>query len=150
LLGVSVAAALNVIHSPRSTTFLWSSAAILAGTGIATMEWWSRRLVGILAVGAMNAFTSTLSGHALNHPNVPINRATAGLLAVEFGLAAFFAMALSNRPLSIADRVACVGILASFVVVFTPSVDWIGPTGLLVWTIVAWSVTLVPFHDRSR
>jgi len=111
------------------------------------MKYWARTLPGILGLATLNGLMVTVSGHALNQPRVPVDRLTATLVTLGLGLSTMLARTLKSRPLTIADRIACLGILASFAIVFSPSrLQMVGLISIVVFTFLAWAVERLRVH----
>jgi len=105
------------------------------------MQYWARTLPGIFGCATLNGISVIISGHALNQTSVPVDRLTAALVTLGLGLSAFLAMSFRDRPLTIIDRIACLGILASFAIAFSPSqLQMLVLIGIVVCTVVAWAV----------
>jgi hypothetical protein len=105
------------------------------------MKYWVKILPGILGCATLNAISGTISGHVLNQPSIPVDRLTAGLATIGLGLSAFLAMTFRDRPLTIVDRIACLGIFACFAIIFSPSKQqMLGLVGIVICTVVAWAV----------
>lgn len=140
-------------YSARPKIVGWLSLIPSVGVGIWSMKYWARSLPGILSCATLNGISVTISGHALNQPSIPVDRLTASLVTIGLGLSAFLAMTLRDRPLTIVDRVACLGILASFAMVFSPlsQVQFLGLAGMVACVIIAWGVARRRhFHHAAR
>jgi hypothetical protein len=104
-----------------------------------TMDYWVRVLPGILACATLNGIVAIASGHALNQPAVPVGRAAAVLATLALGLSAVLATGFQGRPLTKVDRIACLGILASFATIFSPSrMQALGLAGVVICATIAW------------
>jgi len=129
-------------YSARPKIVGWLSLIPSVGLGVWGMKHWARTLPGILGCATLNGISVTINGHALNQPSVLVDRLTATLVTLGLGLSAFLAMSFRDRPLTIVDRIACLGILASFAMVFQPlsQVQFLGIAGIVACVIVAWAV----------
>jgi hypothetical protein len=129
-------------HSPRPRIMGWPILMLSIGLGVWAMKYWARTLPGILGCATLNGLIIISSGHALNQPAVPVDRLTATLVTLAVGLSAFLATTFRNRSLTIVDRIACLGILASFAMVFQPlsQVQFLGLAGIVACVIIAWAV----------
>jgi hypothetical protein len=117
------------------------------------MDYWVRVLPGIFGCATLNGISVTISGHALNQPSIPVDRLTATLVTIGLGLSTVLAMTFKNRSLTIVDRIACLGILASFAMVFSPlsEVQFLGLAGMVACVIIAWGVARRRhFHHAAR
>jgi hypothetical protein len=128
-------------YSARPSVVGWLSLIPSVGVGVWSIKYWARILPGILGCATLNGRIVTTSGHALNHPSVPIDRLTATLVTLGLGLSTVLATTFKNRPLTIVDRIACLGIFACFAIILSPSKQqMLGLVGIVVCTVVAWAV----------
>jgi hypothetical protein len=138
-------------YSPRPRIMGWLVLILSVGVGVWSMKYWARTLPGILGCATLNGLMITTSGHALNQPSVPVDRLTATLATLAVGLSAFLATTFRNRPLTMVDRIACLGILASFAIILSPSKQqMLGLVGIVVCTVVAWAVERRHTHHTAR
>ena len=139
-------------YSPRPRIVGWLVLILSVGVGVWSMKYWARTLPGVLGCATLNGISVTISGHALNQPSVPVDRLTATLVTIGLGLSAFLATTFRDRPLTIVDRIACLGILASFAIAFSPSkLQMLGLVGIVVCAVVAWAVERhLHAHRRPR
>lgn len=136
---IGAAIVLGVTTRPRIIG--WPILVLSVGVGIWRMDYWARVLPGILGCAALNGLIITIGGHALNQPSVPIDRLMASLATLAVGVSAFLATTFSDRHLTIIDRVAGVGILASFAVAFSASrLQVLGLIGIVVCVTVDWGM----------
>jgi hypothetical protein len=139
-------------YSPRPRIVGWLILIPSFGVCVWSMKYWARMLPGILGCATLNGLIITTSGHALNQPSVPVDRLTATLATLAVGLSAFLATTFRNRALTIVDRIACVGIQASFAIMLSPSKQqMLGLVGIVVCTVIAWAVEHRRHaHQRAR
>jgi len=128
-------------YSPRPRIMGWPILMLSIGVGVWAMKYWARTLPGILGCATLNGLMIISSGHVLNQPSIPVDRLTATLVTLGVGLSAVLATTFKNRPLTMVDRVVCLGIFAGFAIILSPSQrQFLGLVGIVSCVVIAWVV----------
>jgi hypothetical protein len=137
---IAIGAAIVLGVTSRLRIIGWPILIVGVCLALWAMDYWVRVLPGILSCAALNGLIITVSGHALNQPSVAVDRLTATLATIAVGFSAFLATTFKNGPLSFLDRLAGLGVLASFAIAFAPSrLQLLGLVGIVICVVAAWA-----------
>lgn len=129
-------------HPPVVGWLLLIAAAILL---IATMDRWVPVFAALLVYGIIGGVVTIVSGHAVNHPEVPVPRLYAVIMALLIAGSAVVSFTFTRRRLTLPDRIALFAF--AFCFFWTPMVSHLTlvPLGIGFSCLIgAWA------YDRFR
>ena len=108
-------AAVAFSTTPHARAIGWALLAVAAALFVLTVPRWVKALPGLLACGVLNGLFATATGHLGTDPSRTIPRSSAAMLTLLLVGCALLAVPLASRRLTAFDRVAVLGVFASFV-----------------------------------
>jgi len=108
-------AAVAFSKSSYPRTVGWALMAVAGAILVLTAQRWVKAVPGLCAYGVLNGLLATASGHLGAGASRTIPRGSAAMLTLMFAGCAGLAVPLASRRLTVFDRVAMLGVFASFV-----------------------------------